>query len=107
MTRKSLSKQTIQQSSTASKIYVPDSLDQAIKRFENNKNQILKNIRRIVMIEITNGLPNFPEFGKKYDIEKKGNFKYTPLAIINNFIRKVDKEHFCSLINQTMMINFR
>jgi len=107
LTRKSLSKQTIQQSSTASKIYVPDSLDQAIKRFENNKNQILKNIRRIVMIEITNGLPNFPEFGKKYDIEKKGNFKYTPLAIINNFIRKVDKEHFCSLINQTMMINFR
>ena len=103
----SISTTTIPQSTTISNIYVPDNPQQALKRFEKCKDIMKDKIRRFVSVEVTNSFMDYPQIGKKYDIEKSGRYNYSPLSIVNTFVRKTDKEEFHSLINRSLMINFR
>jgi hypothetical protein len=102
-----ISSNSINQSTTYSRIYVPDSPDDAQKRYDTNKEIAKEHIKRFIITETTNSLPDYPSFGNKYDIEKSGKYDYTPIAISNIFMRKADKEHFAQLINRTTFIQFK
>ena len=102
-----VSSRTIPQSTTYSRIYVPDNPKNAQKRYETNQEIAKEHIKRFIVTETSNALPDYPSFGNKYDIEKTGNYDYTPIAISNIFIRKADKEHFAQLINRATFIQFK
>lgn len=102
-----ISNQQIQQSSYFSSVYVPDDFKNAELRFNETKDQFVNRLNSIVYIEVTSSVPDYPNFGKKYDIEKSGGFNFTPLSICNIFVRKNDKEPYMTLINKAVMVQFR
>ena len=102
-----ISNHQISQSSMFSSIYFSDSLENAKLRYESTKEQFIKKLNNFVYVEITNAIPNYPNFGKKYDIEKSSKYDFSPICICNIFIRKNDKEPFMALLNQTIMVQFK
>jgi hypothetical protein len=89
-------------------IYAPDDSDSAILRFNKFKDFFLKKIDSIQIYETTNCLPDWCQFGRVYNLDKDdpSSFVYTPMNIVNMFVRNNLKEHYCSHVVRYSMLKF-
>lgn len=96
-------------SSAITSIYCPDNVENGELRF-NNAIQLMSDIiMGIHYYEISNCLPDFPQFGNVYNLEQenKSNYNLTPISINNIFFRKRFKEHYLYHLSKTMFIRFK
>ena len=77
------------------KIYTPDTAQNAMNRLTHCSELIVNKIISIHAYEVSNCLPEFPKFGKLYNIQKFEDEKinHTPFHIINIFQRKQYREN--------------
>jgi len=96
------------QSSQHANIYSPDEPERALYRFDFLKDYYMKKLDVIQVYETTNSLPDWCQFGKRYnmDQEESGLFLYTPLNIVNMFIRANIKENYCTHLVRYSMLKF-
>ncbi len=94
-------------SSAITNIYCPDEVELGEERFEKGQ-QFMSNFKGIQFFEITNSLPDFPQFGEIYNLEEenKKNYVLTPINICNIFIRKNMKENDLYHTAKTLMFRF-
>lgn len=96
-------------SKTYSRIYCPDSVENGSRRFEIGNKTFLETIESLDLYEISQCLPDFPQFGNIYNLYLGGNInKYivTPLNICNIFKRKNMKEQFLYHFSRTLFIRY-
>lgn len=106
---KSIAKTNYSGSSAITSIYCPDNVENGELRF-NNAIQLMSDIiMGIHYYEISNCLPDFPQFGHIYNLEQenKSNYNLTPISINNIFFRKRFKEHYLYHLSKTMFIRFK
>ena len=103
-----IQKNSFNASSQHINIYSPDSPDYAIERFKIFKDFFINKIDNIQIYETSNCLPDWCQFGKLYnlDIEDPTSFIYTPINIVNIFIRNNIKQHYCSHLVRYSMLKF-
>ena len=99
----------IQQSTSSSRIYVPDSYKEAETRFNLNSELMKDRIERLCLFEMLNSFPDYPQFGVIYNLDKdaKSEYVYTPYNICNVFTRKNVKEEFLSHSAKCVMIRYK
>lgn len=95
--------------SAVSVLYCPDSPDNGQLRFDNAIEMISDKIMGIQYYEMSNCLPDFPQFGEIYNLEEenKANFILSPISIVNVFFRKVEKEHYLYHLAKTVMLRYK
>jgi hypothetical protein len=92
-------------SSASSIFYCPDSVANAETRYTSSKNLIQETLKSVHYFEMSNCLPDYPQFGHKYNIEEHNSESvFTPLNIVNIFYRKVFKEPNLYHISKTVMM---
>ena len=103
-----IQRDVFRQSTQHANIYSPDDPEKALYRFENLKEFFMTKLDLIQSYETTNCLPDWCQFGKRYnmDQEDSGSYIYTPISIINMFIRSNLKENFCSHLVRCNMLKF-
>jgi len=103
-----IQKNNFSQSSQHANIYSPDEPERALYRFDFLKEYYMKKLDIIQVYETTNSLPDWCQFGKRYnmDAEDSGGYLYTPINIINMFIRANIKENYCTHLVRYSMLKF-
>jgi hypothetical protein len=100
--------QTIDKSSQHANIYSPDSVDNAINRFEIFRDFFMKHIEHIQTFESTECLPDWCKFGHLYNMGnlEETEYQYTPLCIFNMFVRINIKETYCQHMSRYSMLKY-
>lgn len=103
-----IQKNSFGKSSQHANIYSPDDPDAAIKRFDKFKEFFLKKIDTIQIYETTNCIPDWCQFGRLYNLDSDDSmaFIYTPINIVNIFVRNNIKEHYCTHVVRYSMLKF-
>lgn len=103
-----IQKSSSSKSSQHTNIYAPDDSESAILRFNKFKDFFLKKIDAIQIYETTNCLPDWCQFGRVYNLDENDptEFIYTPINIVNIFVRNNLKEHYCSHVVRYSMLKF-
>jgi len=96
-------------SSAVSILYCPDKPENGQTRFDNAVELISNKIMGIQYYEMSNCLPDFPQFGEIYNLEEENssNFILTPLNIVNVFFRKIRKEQYLYHLAKTVMLRYK
>ncbi|MFW6281567.1 MAG: hypothetical protein ACOC1O_02075 [bacterium] len=96
-------------STTFSRIYCPDNVENGNLRFEIGKDLIKNKIDSLDLYEFSECLPDFPQFGNIYNLYEGGvidDFISTPLNIINIFKRKNMKEQFLYHFTKVLFMRY-
>lgn len=95
--------------SATSTIYSPDTIDNGQSRFDNAMKLLEDEILSLHYYEMSNCLPEFPQFGCLYNLEEsnESNFIYTPLNIVNVFFRKNFREQYLYHMSKTVMLRYK
>ena len=103
-----IQRNNVRQSSQHANIYSPDEPERALYRFDFLKEYYMKKLDIIQVYETTNCLPDWCQFGKRYnmDQEEVGLFLYTPINIVNMFVRANIKENYCTHLVRYSMLKF-
>lgn len=96
-------------SSSTSILYCPDEAANGAARFANAVDMISDKIIGIQYYEMSNCLPDFPQFGEMYNLEEHNqtNFVLSPLSIVNVFFRKIQKEQYLYHLAKSVMLRYK
>jgi hypothetical protein len=96
------------QSSQHANLYSPDDPTNALYRFELLKKFFMTKLDYIQVYETSNCLPDWCQFGKRYnmDIEDSSSYIFTPINIVNIFTRTSLKEKYCKHLARYSMLKF-
>lgn len=105
---KSITNQNYPNGSATSTIYCPDSIDNGEQRFNKSKELLKDKLMSLHYYEMSNCLPEYPQFGQLYNLEEHNDsYIYTPLNIVNVFYRKVFREPYLYHMAKTVMIRYK
>lgn len=95
--------------SAITKIYCSDSLDNGKLRYKNTIDFYQNKIKNFVTYEFTNCIPDIFQFGNLYNLEPElpNQYNFTPINIINCFIRKNLKEPYLDHLAKILFLEFR
>lgn len=95
-------------STNSSRLYVPDNYTNAFQRLNLTTSLLVDKISQLCFMEVDNGLPDYPQFGRIYNLdpESSANYSFTPLNICNIFIRKTGKEAFLGHSVKCLMVKY-
>jgi len=96
-------------SSATTIIYCPDEPGNGQARFDNAIQLVSDKIMGFQYYEMSNCLPDFPQFGEIYNLEEhnESNFVLSPLNIVNVFYRKNQREHYLYHLAKTVMLRYK
>lgn len=100
---------TYNNSSANTQIYCADSIDNGKLRYNNAVDFYKNDVKEFVNYEFTNCIPDIFQFGQLYNLdpEVRMNYDYTPLNIINCFIRKNLKESYLTHTAKILFLKYR
>ena len=95
--------------SAISILYCPDSAANGAARFSNAVDMVSDKIIGFQYYEMSNCLPDFPQFGEIYNLEEhnQSNFILSPLSIVNVFFRKNQKEQYLYHLAKSVMLRYK
>jgi len=96
-------------SSAFTEVYCSDSLDNGQLRY-NNAVEFYKNtIKEFVQYDFKNCIPDIFQFGKLYNLDPEipNYYFYTPINIVNCFIRKNLKEPYLTHMAKVLFLKYR
>jgi len=96
-------------SSAVSTLYCPDDIGNGQSRYNNALQLLQDKILQIEIYEMSNCLPDFPQFNHIYNLEdyNETNYNYVPISIVNIFNRKNYREHYLYHLSKTAMIRYK
>lgn len=103
-----IQKKSFNNSSQHVNIYSPDDSNNAMDRFNKFKDFFLNKLDSIQFYETTSCLPDWCQFGRSYNLDSEDptSYIYTPISIVNMFVRNNIKEHYCTHIVRYSMLKF-
>lgn len=104
-----LTLKNVPQSTKFTRIYTPDDVENAESRFKLAKELIKTKIDGTSIIEISQSLPDFPQFGKIYNLglDTPNYYLYTPINIVNIFARKNFREHYLYHMSKCVFLKYQ
>lgn len=93
---------------TFSRTYVPDNIGNAEERFNLSLEMMTSKISRVCEFEAIHCYPDFPQFGRIYNLgrDERTNYIYTPINICNVFTKKGSKYEFMYHTSKALMIKY-
>lgn len=96
-------------SSAISSLYCPDNIHHGQLRFDHAVELSEDKLLQIEIYEMSNCLPDFPQFNHIYNLEdyNETNFNHVPISIVNIFKRKNFREQYLYHLAKTALIRYK
>lgn len=93
---------------TSTNLVVPDKIAEAKKRLTKTQ-EVYNKVISCNTFEITNAVPDFPQFGKLYnlDVTDRDLFTHVPINIVNVFMRQQSqRDPYLKLVNRVLTLKY-